>query len=152
MLKFGDKTITLNWSSVVTRRIGGADRQAMDFNVTASYADVSSLFVDGAVYSDEVTVDDAVQSTDLSEYCLAGKIIDNRDGTFTVSMGQKTAEELAAAVALKAKTDAETALADAQTALADAQSKYSALADKIKTAMSGSAIIKAALEKLGIEV
>lgn len=60
----------------------------------SDYAVIEACFSDGAEYRDEITVDGNTVSTDLSNYCVAGHITDNRDGTFTVIMGKKTEYEL----------------------------------------------------------
>mgnify|MGYP004463701487 CR=1 FL=1 len=52
------------------------------------------------------------QTFDNSDYCVAGSITDNRDGTVTCMMGKKTALE----EAIEAKADAESALAELEAA------------------------------------
>lgn len=73
-------------------------REWRQITVTGTAADVKAAFVDGVTYAEEwdTTIDgeSAVESRDLSDYCVAGDIVDTRDGNVTVYMGRKTAAEL----------------------------------------------------------
>lgn len=73
-------------------------REWRQITVTGTAADVKAAFVNGATYAEEwdTTVDGepAVESRDLSEYCIAGDVVDTRDGNVTVYMGKKTMVEL----------------------------------------------------------
>lgn len=72
------------------------------------YATAANLFVDEASWS--IVQDDYVPDletgepvrlaveTDMSDYCVAGTITDNRDGTVTVKMGKPTEAELLAVI------------------------------------------------------
>lgn len=86
---------------------GGRESKAV--TLTATYAQAAQLFVDGLVWSivqrDTVPVygtdgnptgetTEQAQEWDNSDYCVAGPITDNRDGTITAKMGKKTDAEL----------------------------------------------------------
>jgi hypothetical protein len=80
------------------------NRESKAITLEMDYATASALFVDGLVWSimqeDEVpTYDENGEQTgtemqedeyDNSEFCLAGDIIDHRDGTITCKMGKLT--------------------------------------------------------------
>ena len=74
-------------------------REWRQITVTGTAADVKAAFVGGATYSEEwdtldANGDPAVESRDLSDYCIAGDVVDTRDGNVTVYMGKKTEAEL----------------------------------------------------------
>lgn len=80
-----------------------SDREWRRLHVAGAYEDIKAAFVDGAQYRQEYeseTIDENGQTVtetmtqDLSEYCVAGDIVDLRDGTFLVYMGKKTDTEL----------------------------------------------------------
>ena len=93
----------------VTDRDWG-NRESKAVTLTATYEQAAQLFVDGLVWSivqrDTVlayasdgspiaeTAEEQVQEWDNSDYCVAGPITDNRDGTCTCKMGKKTEVEL----------------------------------------------------------
>ncbi len=63
---------------------------------------VKAAFVDGITYRQQwesaVIAEDGTQTTetqtrDLSDYCVAGDVVDTRDGNVTVYMGRKTEVE-----------------------------------------------------------
>lgn len=64
-----------------------------------AYARAAQLFVDGLNWAIVRRGDDAPWNStgaqDCSDYCVAGPITDNRDGTLTVKMGQYTQLEKA---------------------------------------------------------
>lgn len=79
------------------------DREWNTYTIIATPAAADAAFVNGAEYRHEwdstVIAEDGTESTeiysnDLSEYCIAGEIVDHRDGTVTVYMGKKTETEL----------------------------------------------------------
>lgn len=85
------------------------NRKSKAITLEMSHAAAAQLFVDGLVWSivqrDTVPVYGAdgnptgetteqVQEWDNSDYCVAGPITDNRDGTITAKMGKKTELEL----------------------------------------------------------
>lgn len=80
------------------------ESKAITLEMDASTA--SALFVDDAawsiVYPSFGGVDEngnaITQDTeqDMSDFCVAGSIVDNRDGTVTVKMGKKTDGEMLA--------------------------------------------------------
>lgn len=73
---------------------------AMDYaTAVATFADDVqwSILYQPTAYVDPETqelVTPPVEEYDNSEYCVAGPITDNRDGTVTVKMGKPTFEEL----------------------------------------------------------
>lgn len=92
----------------VTDRDWG-NRESKAVTLTATYAQAAQIFVDGLVWSivqrDTVPVygedgqttgetTEQVQEWDNSDYCVAGPITDNRDGTITAKMGKRTELEL----------------------------------------------------------
>ena len=92
---------------VTDRDWGGRESKAV--TLTMTHAAAVQLFVDGLSWSivqrDTVPVYDTdgkptgateeqVQEWDNSDYCVAGGITDNRDGTCTCKMGKKTEDEL----------------------------------------------------------
>ena len=92
---------------VTDRDWGGRESKAVTLEMTN--ADAVQLFVDGLSWSivqrDTVPVYDTdgnptgeteeqVQEWDNADYCIAGSITDNRDGTITAKMGKKTEVEL----------------------------------------------------------
>lgn len=87
------------------------DRASKAIKLEMAYNDALEMFVDDVKWSivQEVEVHEEVineegnpitqtktvlESYDNSEYCIAGDIINHRDGTVTVKMGKPTAEEL----------------------------------------------------------
>lgn len=87
------------------------NRESKAVTLTATYAQAAQLFVDGLSWSivqrDTVpvygadgnptgTTEEQVQEWDNSDFCVAGSITDNRDGTCTVKMGKKTASDVLA--------------------------------------------------------
>lgn len=92
----------------VTDRDWG-NRESKAVTLTMTHAAAAQLFVDGLVWSivqrDTVPVygedgkptgetEEQVQEWDNADYCVAGGITDNRDGTCTCKMGKKTDAEL----------------------------------------------------------
>ena len=89
------------------RTWNGRDTKTVTLEMT--HAAAVQLFVDGLVWSivqrDTVPVygedgnhtgetEEQVQEWDNSDYCVAGPITDNRDGTITAKMGKRTELEL----------------------------------------------------------
>ena len=94
---------------IIDRAWGNRKSKAITLEMT--HAQAAQLFVDGLVWSivqrDTVPVYDTdgnptgetteqVQEWDNSDYCVAGPITDNRDGTITAKMGKKTASDVLA--------------------------------------------------------
>ena len=96
-------------------------RESKSIKLEMDYATAIGLFVDGLAWSivqqNEVPVFDEngeqtgteVQNTefDNSEYCLAGSITDNRNGTVTAKMGKPTEVEALQAQLANAITEEE---------------------------------------------
>lgn len=87
----------------IDRAWGGRDCKAITLEM--DYASALDLFVDdldwSIVFQGEAFVDDNGETVtpeaeiyDNSDYCVAGPITDNRDGTVTVKMGKPTDKEL----------------------------------------------------------
>ena len=73
-------------------------RASRTVTLTMAYAQAAQLFVDGLNWAIVRRGDDAhgtAQEQDCSDYCVAGPITDNRDGTLTVKMCQYTQLEKA---------------------------------------------------------
>lgn len=77
-------------------------REWKSIAVIGTADDVKAAFVDGITYrhqwESEVIAEDGTQTTetqtrDLSDYCVAGDVVDTRDGNVTVYMGRKTEVE-----------------------------------------------------------
>lgn len=102
------------YPAVITGRLNDKDwdnRETKAIKIEMTYADAIELFVDGCSWNiiqervvhhhevaenGEITVVEKVEteSYDNSEYCIAGPITDNRDGTIVIKMGKYTNEEL----------------------------------------------------------
>lgn len=70
--------------------------------VVGTADEVKAAFVDGITYRQQwesaIIAEDGTQTTetqtrDLSDYCVAGDVVDTRDGNVTVYMGRKTEVE-----------------------------------------------------------
>ena len=85
------------------------DRDTKTITLTMTHDEAAQLFVDGLRWSivqrDTVPVygtdgnqtgetTEQVQEWDNSDFCVAGPITDNRDGTITAKMGKKTDAEM----------------------------------------------------------
>ncbi len=78
---------------VKRRTVCGKNREVLRLTVKASQEQAAACFRDGTSYA--VENGDGVLY-DKSDYCVAGDIVDHRDGRVTVYMGKKTEEELTA--------------------------------------------------------
>ena len=86
--RFCGKQIDRDWDGRASKTV----------TLAMPYAHAAQLFVDGlhwAVVWREDGADDAAQEQDCSDYCVAGPITDNRDGTLTIKMGGYTQLEQA---------------------------------------------------------
>lgn len=112
---------------ITDRDWGG--RESKSITLTMTHAAAVQLFVDGLswaiVQRDTVPVYDTdgnptgetteqVQEWDNSDYCVAGSIADNRDGTCTCKMGKKTEAELMQERLNDAETAAKILLGEAE--------------------------------------
>lgn len=79
------------------------DRDWKAISIVGDSASVKEAFVDNISYRQEwdstVILDDGtetkeIQKRDLSDYCIAGDVVDTRDGNITVYMGKKTQVEI----------------------------------------------------------
>lgn len=77
-------------------------REWKAISVVGTADEVKAAFVDGITYRQQwesaVIAEDGTQTTetqvrDLSAYCIAGDVVDTRDGNVTVYMGKKTEVE-----------------------------------------------------------
>jgi hypothetical protein len=89
------------------------NRDSKSIKLELPYSEVVEMFVDDVEWSivqevevqkeiinenEEIVIETVIElnSYDNTEYCVAGDVIDHRDGTVTVKMGKPTAEELLA--------------------------------------------------------
>ena len=77
-------------------------REWKAISVVGTADEVKAAFVDGITYRQQwesaIIAEDGTQTTetqtrDLSDYCIAGDVVDTRDGNVTVYMGRKTEVE-----------------------------------------------------------
>ena len=109
------------------REWGNRESKAITLEMT--YAEAAQLFVDGLSWSivqrDTVPVYDEsgnptsgtteqVQEWDNSDFCVAGSITDNRDGTCTCKMGKKTEVEILRETSADAEQAAKILLGEAE--------------------------------------
>ena len=92
--------------SGTSRDMAWGGRASKSINLAMDYATAMATFVDDVPWSilyqppayidpeTQETVTPPVEEYDNSEYCVAGSITDNRNGTVTVKMGKPTFEEL----------------------------------------------------------
>lgn len=104
-VKIGNQEYDATVSGVSTDRKWG-NRESKSITLPMDYATAAVTFVDDVPWSilyqppeyvdpeTQETVTPDVEEYDNSEYCIAGPITDNRDGTVTVKMGKPTFEEL----------------------------------------------------------
>ena len=112
---------------ITDRDWGGRESKAVTLEMT--HAAAAQLFVDGLSWSivqrDTVPVYDTdgnptgateeqVQEWDNADYCVAGPITDNRDGTITAKMGKKTEVELLRETSADAEQAAKILLGEAE--------------------------------------
>ena len=112
---------------ITDRDWGGRESKAVTLEMT--HAAAVQLFVDGLSWSivqrDTVPVygtdgnptgatEEQVQEWDNAEYCVAGPITDNRDGTITAKMGKKTEVELLRETSADAEQAAKILLGEAE--------------------------------------
>ena len=112
---------------ITDRDWGGRESKAVTLEMT--HAAAVQLFVDGLSWSivqrDTVPTYDTdgnhtgeteeqAQEWDNSDYCVAGGITDNRDGTITAKMGKKTEVELLREISADAEQAAKILLGEAE--------------------------------------
>ena len=112
---------------VTDRDCGRRESNAVTLEIT--HAAAVQLFVDGLSWSivqrEDVPVygtdgnptgetTEQVQEWDNSDYCVAGPITDNRDGTCTCKMGKKTEAELLRETSADAEQAAKILLGEAE--------------------------------------
>lgn len=105
------------------------NRKSKAITLEITYAEAAQLFVDGLSWSivkrDTVPVYDEsgnptgemteqVQEWDNSDFCVAGSITDNRDGTCTCKMGKKTEVEILRETSADAEQAAKILLGEAE--------------------------------------
>ena len=104
-------------------------RASKSITLTMTHAQAAQLFTDGLGWSivqrDTVPVygtdgnptgatEEQVQEWDNSDFCVAGGITDNRDGTITAKMGKKTEVELLRETSADAEQAAKILLGEAE--------------------------------------
>lgn len=126
------KTNGTEYPASVAGRMADRDwdgRASKSVTLTMTHAAAAQLFVDGLSWSivqrDTVPVygtdgnptgetEEQVQEWDNAEYCVAGPITDNRDGTITAKMGKKTEVELLRETSADAEQAAKILLGEAE--------------------------------------
>lgn len=96
-IKIGENLYPATVSGKMTDREWD-NRESKAITLEMDYETANALFVDGLSWSivqeSEVEVDGEVttqtEEFDNSEYCVAGSLTDNRDGTMTAKMGKLT--------------------------------------------------------------
>jgi hypothetical protein len=74
------------------------DRESKAITLEMSYADAMATFVDDLKWSIVYTEGENTMEYDNSEFCLAGSVTDNRNGTVTVKMGKITDADILAVI------------------------------------------------------
>ena len=64
-------------------------RPSKSITLEMDYATANAMFVNGLKWS-IISADESEIEWDNSEYCVAGDLIDHRDGTITAKMGKLT--------------------------------------------------------------
>lgn len=126
------KTNNTEYPASIAGRMADRDwggRASKSITLTMTHAAAVQLFVDGLAWSivqrDTVPVygtdgnptgetEEQVQEWDNADYCVAGPITDNRDGTITAKMGKKTELELAREQAADAEQAAKILMGEAE--------------------------------------
>lgn len=126
------KTNGTEYPASIAGRMADRDwggRASKSITLTMTHAAAVQLFVDGLSWSivqrDTVPVygtdgnptgatEEQVQEWDNSDFCVAGPIADNRDGTCTCKMGKKTEAELMQERLNDAETAAKILLGEAE--------------------------------------
>jgi hypothetical protein len=68
-------------------------RESWEITAEMTAQEAAELFTDDAQWAIRRIVDGEILDTDLSEFSVAGPIIDHRDGTVTAKMGKLTDRE-----------------------------------------------------------
>lgn len=126
------KTNNTEYSADIAGKIPDREwdnRKSKAITLEMTYAEAAQLFVDGLswsiVHRDTVPVYDEsgnptgemteqVQEWDNSDFCVAGSITDNRNGTCTCKMGKKTQLEIEQELRKDAETAAKILLGEAE--------------------------------------
>lgn len=126
------KTNNTEYPASIAGRMADRDwggRASKSITLTMTHAAAVQLFVDGLAWSivqrDTVPVygtdgnptgetEEQVQEWDNADYCVAGPITDNRDGTITAKMGKKTELEFAREQAADAEQAAKILMGEAE--------------------------------------
>ena len=126
------KTNGTEYPASIAGRMADRDwdgRASKSVTLTMTHAASVQLFVDGLSWSivqrDTVPVygadgnptgatEEQVQEWDNSDFCVAGSITDNRDGTITAKMGKKTEVELLRETSADAEQAAKILLGEAE--------------------------------------
>ena len=126
------KTNGTEYPASIAGRMADRDwdgRASKSVTLTMTHAAAMQLFVNGLSWSivqrDTVPVygtdgnptgetEEQVQEWDNSDFCVAGPITDNRDGTITAKMGKKTEVELLRETSADAEQAAKILLGEAE--------------------------------------
>lgn len=89
------------YEATISGKINDKDwnnRSSKSIHLTMDIEEAKNLFVDNVNWSivqpQGLEEDSQIEIFNNSEYCIAGPITDNRDGTVIVKMGKLTAEEI----------------------------------------------------------
>ena len=126
------KTNNTEYPASITGKMADRDwdnRESKAITLEMTYAEAEQLFADGLSWSivqrDTVPVYDEsgnqtsvtteqVKECDNSDFCVAGSITDNRDGTCTCKMGKKTEVEILRETSADAEQAAKILLGEAE--------------------------------------
>ena len=84
------------YPATITGRITDNDwdkRESKSIKLEMDYATAIKLFVDGLAWSIVQQNEEQETEYDNSEFCVAGDIVDHRNGSVTVKMGKPTDTE-----------------------------------------------------------
>ena len=104
----------IKYPATITGRLNDKDwdnRETKSIQLKMTYNEAITLFINDCkwniiqeyiIHNDEIDENGEIKTIektetnfyDNSEYCIAGPITDNRDGTITIKMGKYTNEEL----------------------------------------------------------
>ena len=78
------------------RKMGGSIRNSLEIRLNGDYEVIKNVFADDLSFCVVQKNDENGFEEEFSKdtFCVAGDIVDHRDGSFTVYMGEKTDEEL----------------------------------------------------------
>jgi hypothetical protein len=114
-IKVNETLIPAEINGYTTDR-GWNNRESKAITVEMTYTEADKLFVDGLAWSIVMDVENeredgevvvTQEEYDNSDFCVAGSITDNRNGTITAKMGKPTEVEIMQAQLANAVTEEE---------------------------------------------